>query len=146
MGTMRSERSAGVIAFRNEPDVPGGRVFLLLDYGRYWDLPKGHLDKDEDDLTAALRELEEETGISDAQLIDGFAREMAYFFRDRRKGLIRKEVIFFLAETKRKRVKLSHEHVGSAFLPLEEAIERLTYRNAKEVVRAAGEFLVARGA
>lgn len=138
---MRRERSAGVITYRNDPDASGGRVFLLLDYGRYWDLPKGHLDKGEDDLTAALRELEEETGVNDAQVIEGFAREMTYFFRDRKKGLIRKEVIFFLAETERTRIKLSHEHVGSAFLPLEEAIERLTYRNAKEVMRAAGEFL-----
>jgi 8-oxo-dGTP pyrophosphatase MutT (NUDIX family) len=138
---MPRERSAGVIAFRNDPDAPGGRRFLLLDYGRYWDLPKGHLDKGEDDLTAALRELEEETGIHDARIIDGFAREMTYFFRDRTRGLIRKEVIFFLAETTRQRVRISDEHVGSAFLPLEEAIERLTYRNAKEVMRAAGEFL-----
>jgi len=135
------ERSAGVIAFRSDAAAPGGRVFLLLDYGRFWDFPKGHLDEGEDDLTAALRELEEETGINDAHVIDGFAREMAYFFRDKRKGLIRKAVIFFLAETQRKRVRISHEHVGSAFLSLDEAIERLTYRNAKDVLRAAGEFL-----
>jgi len=140
---MPSERSAGVIAFRNDPSASGGRLFLVLDHGGFWDLPKGHLDKGEDDLTAALRELEEETGICDAQLVDGFAREIVYFFRDRKRGLIRKEVIFFLAQTERKRVRLSHEHVGSAFLPLDEAIERLTYRNAKDVMRAAGEFLAA---
>src|SRR4051812_19081731 len=106
------ERSAGVIVFRTDDTAPGGRVFLLLDYGRYWDLPKGHVEKREDDRTAALRELEEETGIDDAEPIDGFAREMTYWFRDRKKGLIHKEVIFFLAETERKRIKISHEHAG----------------------------------
>jgi 8-oxo-dGTP pyrophosphatase MutT (NUDIX family) len=31
-------------------------------------------------LTAALRELREETGISDPQVIPGFQREITYFF------------------------------------------------------------------
>jgi 8-oxo-dGTP pyrophosphatase MutT (NUDIX family) len=138
---MRSERSAGVVVFRDDGDTPDARVFLLLDYGRFWDLPKGHVERDEDDLAAALRELEEETGISDASVVDGFARRIVYFFRDRAKGLVRKEVVFFLARTQRQRVQLSDEHVGSVFLPLEEAIKKLTYPTAKDVLRAAGAFL-----
>jgi len=138
---MVRERSAGVIVYRDDPTAPGGRVFLLLDYGRYWDLPKGHVEKGEDDLTAAVRELEEETSISDAELIDGFSREMTYWFRHRKRGLIRKEVIFFLARTDRKRIEISNEHEGFTWLPLEEAIEKLTYKNAKELMRAAGDSL-----
>lgn len=138
---MPYERSAGVVVFRKAPDVPGGRVFLLLDYGRFWDLPKGHVEKREDDLSAALRELKEETGIADATLVEGFKEEMTYFFRDRTRGLIRKSVVFFLAETQRKRIKISHEHSGSAFLPIDQAIDRITYENAKELLRKAGEFL-----
>ena len=138
------DRSTGVLCFRRDAAAPGGRVFLLLDHGRFWDLPKGHLDQGEDDLTAALRELAEETGIDDARVIDGFERRIVYFFRDRTRGLIRKEVTFFLAETSLQRVTISHEHVGWAFLPLDEAVQRLTYPKSKDVMRAAGEFLAAR--
>jgi len=140
------QRSAGVIVFRIESGTAGlssRRRFLLLDYGKHWDFPKGHLEKGEDDRTAALRELEEETGIrpDEVELLPGFAREIRYFFRDKRKGLIRKEVAFFLGQTDRKRVKLSHEHSGAEFLPLAEALGRVTYPTAKDVLRAAGEFL-----
>ena len=137
----RSERSAGVVVFRSDPAKPGGRVFLLLDYGRFWDYPKGHVERDEDDESAALRELAEETGIKDASLVPGFRHEIEYFFRDKRKGLIRKTVVFFLAETSRKRVTLSHEHTGSAFLPFDAARKRLTYASARAVLDAAGAFL-----
>lgn len=138
---MVRERSAGVIVFRHKRSAPRERVFLLLDYGRYWDLPKGHLKKGENDREAALRELEEETGIDDAELFDAFKQEMSYWFRDRKKGLIHKQVIFFLAETRTKQIKLSDEHTDSIWLPLEEAIEKLTYKNAKELMREAGNFL-----
>jgi len=137
----REERSAGVVLFRADPAAPDARVFLLLDYGRYWDYPKGHVEKGEDELTAALRELHEETGITDAQVVGDFRHEITYFFRHRSKGLIRKKVTFFLASTRSTEVKLSHEHVGFAFLPFREALERVQYPNAKDTLKSAHEYL-----
>ncbi len=142
----REERSAGVVLFRAEPASSAneaGRVFLLLDYGRYWDYPKGHVEKGEDDLTAALRELHEETGVLNPRLVRDFCHEITYFFRDRKKGLIRKTVVFFLAATESSEVTLSDEHVGYAFLPFEEALARLTYPNARGILQAAHDHLTA---
>src|SRR5436309_3534465 len=124
----RSERSAGFIACHRPHPTPGpppapaeGRLFLpgpadaieylLLDYGRHWDFPKGHVHPGEDDLAAARRELAEETGVTDPRVVPGFQHEIIYFFRDRRKGLIRKAVMFFLAEVPARDIVLSHEHV-----------------------------------
>ncbi|HMB96609.1 MAG TPA: NUDIX domain-containing protein [Tepidisphaeraceae bacterium] len=131
------ERSAGVIVFHREPEPS----FLLLDYGKHWDFPKGHLEKNEDDLTAALRELEEETGIKKVELADGFAKEIVYFFRHPRRGLTRKKVIFYLAAVKQKKITISHEHVGYEFLPFDEALNRLTYPTAKQLLRDANDYL-----
>ena len=141
----RNERSAGFIVY-HAPDHPGGSPqYLLLDYARHWDFPKGHVDPNEEDLAAALRELREETGVggSHVRVAPGFRHEITYFFRDRRKGLVCKTVIFFLAEVSTLEVTLSHEHVAFEFLPFDDAVRRVTYANAKQVLRLAHAHLTA---
>src|SRR5262245_41536900 len=103
----RAQRSAGVIVFKPDRRVRGGRFYLLLDYGRFWDFPKGHVERGEEDLSAALRELREETRIDDAQVIEGFRHAIQYFFRDNTEGLVRKTVVFFLARTDTRTIKIS---------------------------------------
>jgi bis(5'-nucleosidyl)-tetraphosphatase len=133
------ERSAGVIVVLPAAGKAGEDRYLLLDYGKYWDFAKGHVEKGEDDRAAALRELREETGIEHVKMLEGFGREISYFFRSK-KGLVRKSVMFFLGEVESDRVILSEEHVGYAWLPFDEAIERLGFKSAKEVLRAADEY------
>src|SRR5271156_3659991 len=94
------EQSAGVVAFRVEEG--GGRLYLLLDYGRHWDFPKGHLEAGETPIEAARRELKEETGVGRVEILPNFAAKISYFFREKRKGakgkssvLIHKTVTFF---------------------------------------------------
>jgi len=135
---VRQERSAGVVLFRE--DRKAGRVYLLLDYGRHWDYPKGHVEAGEADKEAAARELDEETGIEEVEILEGFVHEIIYFFRHPKRGLIRKTVVFFLARTNREYVNLSDEHEGFAWLSGPEAMKRLTYRNAREVLAAALRF------
>ena len=135
---VRHERSAGILVYRGTRDDP---QFLLLDYGRHWDYPKGHVEKGEDDQTAAIRELQEETGIAAIELEDGFKHEMTYFFRHKKKGLVRKTVVFFLGRTATKEITLSDEHVGATFLPYEQALQRVTYPNAREALKQAKAFL-----
>ena len=138
------ERSAGVVCHRKVGGGPGGfvREYLLLDHGRHRDFPKGHVEAGETDRDAALRELAEETGLSVLGLDADFAREVGYFFRDRRGRLVRKTVVFFLGEVAPDAaVTISHEHVGFQFLPLEEALRRLSHAGPREVLRAADAHL-----
>jgi 8-oxo-dGTP pyrophosphatase MutT (NUDIX family) len=134
------EQSAGVLIFRREGQK---RLYLLLDYGKHWDYPKGHIEPGETPQAAAWRELKEETGIESEQIrqVPGFGEKITYFFRDKKKGLVRKSVIFYLAETEADQVTLSHEHVGFEFLPFDLAFTRLTFATARAVLRRAEEFL-----
>src|SRR5450432_4086896 len=96
----RQERSAGFVIFHQDASAANageGVEFLLLDYGRHWDFVKGHVEAGEDDMAAAIRELKEETGLSSPHLVAGFRREVTYYFRHKRHGLVRKTVVFFLA-------------------------------------------------
>lgn len=52
-----------------------------------------------------------------------------------------KLVIFYLAETKTKEVKISFEHIDYKWLLYEEALKQLTYKNSKEILKKANNFL-----
>lgn len=137
-GPVEREFSAGFILYRRSP---AGPVFLLLDYGKHWDYPKGHLEGSESAWAAATRELKEETGINYVRRIEGFEEKLDYFFHSPRHGRVHKTVTFFLGETKAEVVKLSNEHTGHAWLLFEDAFARLTYENAKAVLQKAHETL-----
>ena len=138
---MPTARSAGVLVYRIPPRQTEPE-FLLLDNGRFWDYPKGHVESGEDDRTAALRELREEAGIAGVEPAEGFRHEITYFFRDKRRGLIRKTVVFFLARVEADTtVTISHEHVAAEFVPYEAALTRVKYPTAKDALKKAREFL-----
>lgn len=119
--------------------------FLILQYDAgHWDFVKGNVEPKESEKETVVRELKEETGISDAQFIDGFRQKITYFYK--RQGMvIYKEVIFFLMETHTSEVKLSFEHIGYDWLDYQAALKKLTFKNAKDTLQKANEFLEAKG-
>ena len=136
---MKKEFSAGVVVYRQ---TENHRYYLLLRYGAgHWDFPKGHIEKEETKQQAALRELKEETGLK-VTLEPDFEHSFTYFFKyPKTAELILKEVCFFVARTDHKTVKLSGEHTDFAWLSYEDAVEQVTYKNAKELLAAVEQRL-----
>ena len=134
---MKEEVSAGIILFNDTDD---GK-FLLLNYpSKHWDFVKGKMEKDETPLETALRETKEETGISDVEFIDGFKEEIEYnFYADNQE--IHKKVIFFLGKTKTIDIILSYEHLDFIWLDFNNALEKITYKNAKNLLKKSRNFL-----
>ena len=134
---MKQERSAGAIVFRKDKELE----YLLLHYeAGHWDLPKGHIEANETEQQTIKREIEEETGIKDVKIVHGFKEKIQYYFKFKNE-LIRKEVLFYLAQTETKLIKISFEHIGFEWLPFEEAKEKLTYKNAKIILEKGNNFL-----
>jgi len=139
---MSIEKSAGAVIFRKENKKI---YYLLLHYQwGHWDFPKGHIEKGEDALEAARREVFEETGLKDITFIKGFQEVNKYFFKFKGKTIF-KSVVFYLAETQTKEVKISFEHIGFKWLPFKEALNQLTFKNAKEIFKQANDFLKKHG-
>lgn len=139
---VRYEQSAGFILFRQ---TPAGRVYLLLDYGKHWDYPKGHLEKNETQWQAAVRELAEETGITDVHRVADFCRRMEYRFVSSRKGAVHKRVTYFIGRTQTQDVTVSEEHVGFAWLEYSQAMARLTFDSARDILAHAHKRLEEKG-
>ncbi|MGA2523714.1 MAG: bis(5'-nucleosyl)-tetraphosphatase [Candidatus Bathyarchaeia archaeon] len=139
---MLREKSCGAVVFVRKNGVP---KYLLLNYAAgHWDFVKGNVEANESEQQTVVRELQEETGITGAQFIDGFREDITYFYR--RQGLtIHKEVVFFVMEAFTDKVELSFEHVGYVWLDYRRATEKLTFKNSKDVLQKAHEFLRTKG-
>ena len=132
------EFSAGVVVYFTKDGV---RHYLLLHYpGGHYDFAKGHLEAGESEMQAAIRELEEETGIKEIKIIDGFEHKLEYFFR--RKGkTVHKTVTFYLGEVPDNKITISFEHQGFLWLDYDQAIRQITFENARLILKNAEQFL-----
>ena len=154
---MPKEKSAGAIIYRKEDNII---YYLLLHYpainrkGGHWEFAKGHIEEGESEEKTVKREIAEETGIKDIEIIPGFKKYLKYFFRQtyglegeaRKKApWIFKLVAFYVAETSTKEVKISPEHIGFAWLPFDEAFKKITYKNSKELLKEVNEFIQGKG-
>lgn len=103
--------SCGVFIWRMKKDR---RQFLLMKHPARWDFAKGHVDPGESEMECALRELEEETGISadDIEIDARFRFQTEYEVNNRRTGGEdwSKTLVVFLAELKTKVSIMPTEH------------------------------------
>ena len=87
-----------------------------------------------------LRELAEETGISDVTLLDGFEERTEYTYRHKGKRR-EKEVFWYVAETETMEVSLSHEHRGYLWLDWDQALDTITHNETRTIVERARRFV-----
>jgi 8-oxo-dGTP pyrophosphatase MutT (NUDIX family) len=138
---MLNEKSCGAVVYTKNSEVK----YLLLQYeAGHWDFVKGNVEEGETEQQTTVRELQEETGIVDARFVEGFKEKISYFYK-RQGATVYKEVVFFLMETSTSEIKLSFEHISSDWLTYENAMTKLTFRNARAVMLKARDFLKNQG-
>jgi len=126
--------SAGCVVYA--PGDEGWRVLMIRDRFGRWTLPKGVVEEGETSEQAALREVEEETGV--AARLEGPVGETAYTYRDGSGSAVRKRVLFFLARAaaagglRPRRGELD----TAAWVAPAEVLELSGYDNLEHVLRA----------
>jgi ADP-ribose pyrophosphatase YjhB (NUDIX family) len=130
---MKKTRSAGGVVTNDK-----GEVLVVSQRGRSWSLPKGHIDPGEDALAAAKREIYEESGIRDLELV----RELGTYERhkiswdgndDRSE---RKVITMFLFRTSEKRLKpVDPDNPEARWVEKSKVALLLTHEKDKEFFR-----------
>lgn len=136
---VQNEISAGIIVYRKT--AQGIKILLLYHGGGYWNFPKGHIEAEEKSLQTAIRETSEETGLrrSDLRIDNQFRFNDKYEFYKGRIKIV-KTVIFYLAETRMRHIRVSHEHDGFGWFSYKEAVKLLAkYKDSIELLKMANQ-------
>ena len=129
---MKYEKSCGAVVFRR---CDGEWNVLLIRHarGRHISFPKGHMEPGELESHTAEREVFEETGIR-VKVDRRYRAENRYNIRSD----IQKLVVIFAAVTTQEEITPQPEEIAEAYwLPVEAALERLTYERDRKILRAA---------
>ncbi len=131
-------KSAGGIVVRK---TDNGYFVGLLYKNNYWVLPKGRIEKGETERNAAIREVSEELKIpiKSLKIIVKIGKSEYIHFQTKES----KEVIFFLMETKHKKIlPIKEEGFKKAkWFSLIDAVEKATFPETKEIITKAIKLL-----
>jgi len=136
MNHAKIELSSGGVIYRRRSDVL--EVLLIKDSYGNWGFPKGHVEADESLAEAALRECQEETGLTRLQVVAPLGSTDWYFRAG--KNLVHKFCDYFLLEAgpdETAEPQTSEGIRACVWMGFEEALERITYANARQVLSRA---------
>jgi 8-oxo-dGTP pyrophosphatase MutT (NUDIX family) len=121
-----------------------GKPYVLLikdSYGR-WTWPKGKIDKNESPENAAAREIGEETGLKNIELIDKIGKTQ-YFYQLKGKLIFKTVYLYVFRLNSNEELKILHKEIqdGAWFEP-GEALRKVEYKGAKDFLKkGTGIFL-----
>ncbi len=137
---MKQEFSAGAVVYYQKAGLV---EFLMMKYrhGR-WDFPRGHIEKGETELQAAMRELHEEIGVRIRHFVPGFREVVSWHYTSGVTGVkMYKQVVHFLVRLPHKRVKLSFEDLDMRWLTYRQALRLPMWPHVKHVLNRANAFI-----
>lgn len=130
-------------------DPPGDlRILLLQHEAGKWMLPKGTIEKGETPEAVAVREVGEETGLHNVRIIEDLGEERYLFFWKTEDTYYDKTVHYYLIEFlggEEAHPQREEGFVRCDWVTVAEALDRIKYKETREVVRRAKAALSAIG-
>lgn len=137
-GPIKYIKSVGAVILNEQKKI----LIMFQKQNRYWEFPKGKVEigEEENELGTLKREILEETGLKDLQLISGFKFDIKYRFTLHGQ-LIHKSNIYYLAKTNNNQIKLSTEHLEYKWVNILAVNRYLKHKNQRILIYKLRDFL-----
>ena len=136
----QKDKAYGVILVLRK-DIEEDRFLILHQTHGHWGFPKGHGEKGETPLESAIRELQEETGITNIEftdipnIVDKYSFELGGKYYN-------KTVEYFFAFTKDDKVIIQESEIQNyKWATYQEAMETFNYEETRKVLETAQKYL-----
>lgn len=123
---LKKEKSCGCIIIKDN------KVLLVYEKNmNFWGFPKGHMEKGENEIETALREVKEEVGL-DVEIDN----EKRYVLNYNVRNEIDKTTVLYVASPKNEKIVMQESEIEDAkWCDFEEALNTLTFDNSREMFK-----------
>lgn len=124
---MKLTHAGGIVLNENN------EIILVLNKLKYWAFPRGHIEQNETPLNAAIREIKEETGITQLELI----KDLGSYTRKRlNENKMMKSQIYLFKTTQTKLNPIDKQISDLKWVKKEDVIKELTANGDKNFFKS----------
>ena len=131
------EPTAGGIIFRRKPGQREVEILLIQDSKGRWTIPKGHIEEGENPRQTAEREIHEETGLQNMNVLDWVGKINFRYRRGNSLVLMTTEIYLVAAKGDSDGVNPEKWMNSLAWMPAPEALEKIEYEDIGKLILLA---------
>lgn len=137
---MNIEKSCGAVVFtRDGREI---RYVIIRSTKGVYGFPKGHVENLETEKETAMREINEEIGLSSVSFFDGFRVVDEYPLTREGEETVLRQIVYFLAEYRNQPLRMRASELSEIrLLSFDEAMASLTFKSTGHILREANLYL-----
>lgn len=131
------EPTAGGIVFRRNAETKGVEILLIQDAKNRWTIPKGHIEEGESAKQTAKREIGEETGLKEMDVLNWLGKINFQYRRQQSLVLMTTEIFLVRALGDTNALQPEEWMNGIKWFPASAALDKIEYEDIGKIILLA---------